>query len=182
MSLQRSARSPTLVAYRGQNARGIKMTCPRTGAAVFTCTPGNGSIKDNAGHQYSIDQAGNAIEDGLPMVAGSGTAKMEFIDGQVYRETANDLWYTWNQVAWSPANAPTMTMTMSMDAGAGGETGAAPKTSAPKTTAPKISAPPVVPPNSLAPNVGGAWSAPHELPISPIAAAITPTGQILTWS
>ena len=71
-------------------------------------TPGSGSFTDSAGNVYSIDAAGNAIENGTLIPDGDSTGAMEYSNGTVYGEyLTTGTWYTWNQSVWAgPAAAP----------------------------------------------------------------------------
>lgn len=75
--------------------------------SVIYITPGAGSFKDAAGNTYTLDAAGNALENGSPIPGGSGTIAMAYYDGTVCGQDRNtSQWYSWNQSTWSPTAAP----------------------------------------------------------------------------
>ena len=49
----------------------------------------NLTFQDAAGNAYSIDAAGNAMENGSPIAGGSGTAEMAYYNGAVYGEDSS---------------------------------------------------------------------------------------------
>jgi hypothetical protein len=70
-------------------------------------TPGNGSFLDNSGNIYTIDAAGDAIENGVPIPGGSGTSAMQFFNALVYAQDAGTgSWYTFNGSYFTPSALP----------------------------------------------------------------------------
>ena len=97
-----------LAGANGFNPSGTLQVNPVALPASVYITPGLGSFADAAGNVYTIDSAGNAMENGQPIPNGSGTAAMEYSSGTVYgQDVATGQWYTWNQSFWAgPVAAP----------------------------------------------------------------------------
>lgn len=73
--------------------------------------PGTGTLADSHNNLYSIDQNGNAIENGKFMAGGGGTGELALVNDQLYGQDANTgTWYTWNGSGWAQAaNPPDLT-------------------------------------------------------------------------
>jgi hypothetical protein len=70
-------------------------------------TAGDGStLTDPAGNVFSVDASGNAIENGSPIVDGSGTSALASVNGQIEGQDAHSQqWFTWNGSVWIPGAA-----------------------------------------------------------------------------
>ena len=80
---------------------------PAPSSSAIVITPGNGSFSDASGNVYTLDSAGNAIENGQPIPGGAGTSQMEYANNTVYAQDAsNGTWFIWNGSAFIPASAP----------------------------------------------------------------------------
>ena len=68
---------------------------------------GLGSFTDAAGNVYTLNAAGDAIENGKLTYGGAGTGAMELVNDIVYgQDAATKKWYTWDQTNWTPSSAP----------------------------------------------------------------------------
>ena len=83
-------------------------------------TAGDGStLTDPAGNVFSVDASGNAIENGNPIVDGSGTSALASVNGQIEGQDAHSQqWFTWNGSVWIPGAAgpdPTIVVGLGVD-------------------------------------------------------------------
>ncbi len=81
-----SGNAAVLTGADGYNPAGTLVINPAPGtpATPIYITPGFGSFTDAAGNVYSIDGAGNAMENGAMIPAGDATGAMEYSNGTVY--------------------------------------------------------------------------------------------------
>src|SRR3954452_24630095 len=76
-------------------------------ATPVRITPGRGSFTDSAGNVYTIDSAGNAMENGNAMAGGGGTSAMELYNNIVYaQDSSSGTWFTWDGSTFTAASAP----------------------------------------------------------------------------
>ena len=86
------------------SGRGTGTTSPQGNDYI---TAASGSFQDAVGNTYTIDAAGTAQENGMPIPGGGNTAAMEYANATVYgQDAATSQWYTWDQSTWTSASAP----------------------------------------------------------------------------
>lgn len=70
-------------------------------------SPGSGSITDAAGNVFTIDAAGNILENGKAITGGENTKAAEYYNHVSYFQDARTgAWFTWNGSIFVSATAP----------------------------------------------------------------------------
>jgi hypothetical protein len=67
-------------------------------------TPGDGrSFVDGSGHTWSLGSAGDALEDGIAVPGGSGTAELTYVSSTQLvwgQDAVSGRWYSWDGTTW----------------------------------------------------------------------------------